>query len=81
MKLSMLQSENVNKQKVTHSRGIKKNIQTRDLGFGKAVNKAGVNDQYETHWHKTNEDYLTHEGEGNRWKQSGIRDDVRPGDT
>ena len=24
-------------------------------------------------------DYLTHEGEGNRWKQSGIRDDVRPG--
>ena len=31
----------------------------------------------ETLWHKTNEDadYLTHEGEGNRWKQSGIRDD------
>ena len=34
----------------------------------------------ETHWHKTNEDtdYLTHEGDWNRWKQ-GIRDDVRPG--
>ena len=45
------------------------------------MNKAGVNDEYETLWHKTNEDanYLTHEGEGNRWKQSGIRDYVRQG--
>ena len=35
----------------------------------------------ETLWHKTNEnaDYLTHKGEGDRWKQSGIRDDVRLG--
>ena len=45
--------------------------------LGKAVNKAEVNDKYKTQWHKTNEDadYLTHEGERNRWKQSGISDD------
>ena len=36
--------------------------------------------QNETLWHKTKRDvdYITYEGEGNRWKQSGIRDDVRP---
>ena len=77
----MLQSENINKQKVTPLRGVKKNIQTWALGCGKAVNKAGAINEYKTHWHKTNQDadYLTHEGEGNRWKQSGIRDDIRPG--
>ena len=46
-----------------------------------AVTKGWGARRNETHWHKTNKDtdYLTHEGEGNRWKQSGIRDDVRPG--
>ena len=45
--------------------------------LGKAVNKAGVNKKYKTHWHKTNEGagYLTHEEEGNRWKSSVIRYD------
>lgn len=47
----------------------------------KAVTKGWGAHRNETHWHKTNKhtDYLTHEGEGNRWKQSVIRDDVKPG--
>ena len=40
-----------------------------------AVTKGWGACRNETLWHKTNEgtDYLTHEGEENRWKQSGIR--------